>query len=566
MYNLTELGESISTEVLVLGGGIAGCFAAIKAREAGLDVTLVDKGYVGRGGESHQMSGVLTCFDPEQDNYDAWFRECVEASQWVADQHRLDGMIYETRERIRDLENWGATFQKENGKFIRRAGVGHYYARNVVMTRGGFQLMSAVRGEVIRQGVHLIQRVMVTDLLTSDGELPTGGKVVGAIGFDLVRGKFYVFKAKTVIITTGSTRAIAPRLTMPNLSGDGKGMAFRAGCEMRNVELALASLNAVGFNCASGENILVGEGAFFVNARGERFMQKWDPQRVDRAPRAVLTLAMAIEEKEGRGPIYLDATQLSESAYYRIEKAIPIVVGSFDAGGVSLRENRIPYTPAIHDHGPGGIRVDKHDATTLSGLFAAGAASDHAESGASNVIGHGMLSAIGGYRAGVAASRYASGSNEPQLNRAQVERLKKLALAPMERKSLFSHGEVRWELKERLWGDGLLGPLRTESKLKKAIGIIEEAKAEKLPGISARDYHELARVLGLANELLYVELLARCALLRTESRGSHYREDYPQRDDVNWLKWVIAKTDGKKIAVWAERIPFDEYPLKPQIS
>jgi succinate dehydrogenase/fumarate reductase flavoprotein subunit len=310
----------------------------------------------------------------------------------------------------------------------------------------------------------------------------------------------------------------------------------------------------------------VGEGAIFVNARGERFLKKWDPLRVDRAPRALLTLAMAMEEEEGRGPIYLDATHLDEIAYYRIEKAIPIVIKSFETGGLSLRKDKIPYTPAIHDHGPGGIRVDRGNATTIAGLFAAGAASDHCESGASNVIGHGMESAIGGYRAGKSAGEYASEASEVKFKQAQAEQLKERIVAPLRREPVTEHRKIRWELKDSLWGEGLLGPIRNENKLKKAIEIIEEAIENKLPRMGAKDYHELARTIGLENELLYVELLARCALFREESRGSHYRDDYPERDDQNWLKWMVAKTDGKKIGVWAEPIPFEEYPLKPEIG
>ena len=195
--------EVLKTDVLVLGGGIAGCFAAIKAKESGLDVVLVDKGNLGRSGLSPMMSGVLTYFDPAEDNYDEWYKECVEASDWIADQKVLDGMISETTRCIRDMDDWGVKFQKEGDRFIRKPMVGHIHARNILMTNGGLQMMSVVRGEVLRRGARVIERVMATDLLTSDGQLPTKGRVIGSIGFNIRTGKFYIFKAKATVIATG---------------------------------------------------------------------------------------------------------------------------------------------------------------------------------------------------------------------------------------------------------------------------------------------------------------------------------------------------------------------------
>lgn len=554
------LDETISADVLVLGGGIAGCFAAIKARELGADVVMVDKGNVGRSGESHQMSGVLAYFDHEKDDYDVLYRQCVMASEWLADQKRLGGMIAETTDRVRDLERWGVHFQKDRGKFVQKPGLGHAI-RNVVMTHGGFQLMSVLRGEVLRRGVSVVERVMATDLLSSDGELPTWGSITGAVGFHIRTGKFYVFKAKATIIATGSTAAAYLRMSMPNLSGDGKAMAFRAGCETRNREMALFLDTPRDFNCAPGSHILYGEGAILVNASGERFMERYDPERLERASRAATARAIATEEMEVRGPVYLDATHLDEAAHHRIEMAIPIVTRSFAAGGLDLRNDRIPYTFSLGDY-PGGTRAGKDGATILPGLYAAGAASDFAEDGAVNIIGHGMESAIGGYRAGEPAAKYAADTGQLLISESQVRALRQHTFAPMENMVGLSHQEVRKHCLSII-EKGLLGPVRNEKGLKMAIEAAQEISEGEIPKLVAEDYHSLARCIGVGNELLFLEMLARCALLRTESRGAHFREDYPARDNDNWLKWVIAKKMGDGVKVWAEPIPFDEYPLRP---
>lgn len=555
----------MNTDILILGGGIAGCNAAIKAKESILDVVLVDKANLGRSGLSHQMSGVLTYFDPERDSYDEWYKECVEAGEWINDQKTLEGMIYETTDRIRNYDSWGVKFQREQGGFIRKAGLGHVHARNVVMTDGAFQLMSVLRGEVLRRGIRVVERVMVTELLTSDGELPTGGAIAGAVGFNTKNGKFYVFKTKATVIATGSTNSICPVMRVPNLSGDGKSMAFRAGCEMRNIELAYYSEWPRDFNCSSGANILHGEGAYLVNANGERFMHKYDPVRGERATRVVIAHAIASEELAGRGPIYLDATHLDEAAHRRIEMAIPIVVRSFALAGLSLRKDRIPYTSGLSDLGPGGIRVNRSGETSIPGLYAAGAATDHAEDGVDNIIGHGMGSGIAGYRAGEAAAKYVMEIREPTIDERQVKSLKEGMFVHMKRQSGLKYQEVMGHC-IRIWERGLLGPIRNKRGLEEAMSAAQEIMDEEVPKLVARDFHELARSIGLGNGLLLLELLPRCALLRTESRGSHYREDYPTRDDENWLKWVIAKRENNGIRVWAEPIPYSEYRLKPKLA
>lgn len=553
--------ERVKTDVLVIGGGIAGCFAAIKARESGLDVVLVDKGNVGRSGISHQMSGILTYSDPEKDDYDDWFREGVEAGDWMCDQKRLESMFYESTERIRELERWGVTFLKEGGEFLRRHGVGHHHGWIVVMPHGAFQLMSVLRGEVLRRGVRVIERVMATNLLTSDGEVMTSGRIVGAVGLNIRNGKFYIFEARATIIAAGATYIAFPTKFMPNLSGDGRAMAFQAGCEMRSLEFCEWSPLPTSLNCAPGMNILVGEDTHFINAKGDRFMPKWDPVRMERAPRAVVFRAMLTEELEGRGPICWDATHLSEAAHNRIRMAIPIVIRSLAAIGLDFQKDKIPYSYRLHDMAPGGIRVDKDNATNIPGLYAAGSASDHGELGTSTeAVTPGMGSAIGGYRAGEAAAKYTREIEGPTINEHQVRIFKEEVFAPMKRKSGLTHEGVRRNITNI--GEKYFGPIRNDSSLKCAIDAAKEIRENEIPKLIAKDYHELARCIGIGNALLLYELLPRAALLRTESRGPHYRTDYPERDDVNWLKWVIAKKDDNDTKIWTEPIPFQEYRLK----
>lgn len=563
--NETE-ATTIRTDILVLGGGIAGCTAAIKARESGLDVVLVDKGSVGRSGLSPCMSGVLACFDPESDDYDKLYEECIEVGQWLNDQECLEDMICETTERVKEMEIWGAKFQKDSlGKLIRRPTLGQHLQR-VFMVNGGLQIMLALRGEVVRQGVHLVERVMATDLLTSDGELPTGGSIVGAVGFNVRNGRFYIFQSKVTIIATGATLSGLLRCIYPILSGDGNAMAFMAGCEARNIDLTRFDFRLRDFAgpIGPGLHIFGSEGVHFVNARGERFMGKWAPALMERASRALLARAIAIEEREGRGPVFVDATHLDDTSHDRIEKAIPMVIRNLAAAGQSFRTDRVPYTIALFNCGPGGIRINRDAETTLPNLFAAGDATDHGDCGVSPHLGSGMASAIVGNRAGLAAAKRAIEIGGQPVNKSQIKSLKEKIFAPMKRESGISHHEVREQCRVILERN-LLGPFKNQAGLKEAIEYTQEIERQ-IPKITAKDYHELARSIGVRNELLLLELIARCSLLRTESRGIHYREDYQERDDINWLRWVITRKQNYGIDVWSERIPFEKYRLKPKLT
>ena len=383
--------NTIDTDVLIIGGGIAACLAAIEAKRKGVDVVLVDKAHVGRSGNSPLMSGILTMFDADDDDYDSWFRHCFETGQYLNEQDILGQVIEGTTKVVRELQSWGVEFMKKSGKLERYESIGR--GMNVKMAKGGIQMMDVVRGEAIRCGARFVQRVMVVELLTSDGRLPTQGRVVGALGFDLRNGNPHIFKAKATILATGSVALRRYKCLSPFvLSADGIIAAFKAGCQLKNLELTLASYSPADFNIAPGAHLILGQGAYLVNANGERFMERYDAAHMEKAPRTVTAVAIAKERLEKRAPIFLDARHLDSRSHEAIRRGIPIYVKTLERAGLDLAKDPIQYKNSVSPcMGAGGIRIDAKRATTVEGLYAAGSCADHAEDGADNVMGNGIV-------------------------------------------------------------------------------------------------------------------------------------------------------------------------------
>jgi len=560
-------------DVLVVGGGIAGAFAAIKAREGGADVLLADKSFFGRSGCSALASGVYGAYMPG-DDLEAWVKAAC--STPLVNRKLAEKATLRTYELLMEMDQWGVKWIKEGGKIARQfgGGSGLPFRTNTMMGEGGPQMMLTVRAAALRKGIRVVNRVMVTDLLTSDGRHPTGEKIVGAVGLHTRTAEPWVFRAKATVVATGPyLYPYAPAgkgfYGMPvNSSADGTAMMFRAGAVLGKMEFGGGSLRPLEFYCAPALEMLGGLGCRFVNNQGEDILSmggkkgKYSHETTMRGRRSALSNAIVKEMKAGRS-VYLDATHFTPEQHRLVKQVVPIVINNFERGGYDLSKDRIPYCSTFATSSGtsgGGARINGQCETSLKGLYAAGNCSD----GAYISMGQALPgSSVLGAWAGENAAEYVKACGEVMPDSAQVEELTRKILAPLEREKGLSYHEVHAKV-GRLISD-VVDHVLVGKNLAAALEAARAIKGEELPRLAARDPHELAKVNGLNNFVEAFEPALMVLLRRQESRGNVLREDYPEIDNIEWAKFTVCKKENDdKIKIWEEPIPEDEDHLPVQ--
>lgn len=572
--------KEISTDVLLIGGGPAAFLAAIKAREAGAQrVTIVCKAVAGSSGAGMYMMGNIRDWRPEE--CEEVFPILVRQSQFMVDQDWLEYTIKENHKRMEELRRWGVKFLKVRGKEV-RTGMGTFVGGernpNVWVDGGALELLWTLRGQALKAGAHILDRMMVSDLLTSDGKHPSGAEVVGAIGLDVRSGDFCVFRAKATVVTTGG--AIIPRRLPPDLTSDGHGMAIRAGARMRMDTFEFLGGGTLGNATSGTSHVFSSFGTRLVNVfRPEQAEEKdYSPRpalrgtdfNIQKAQEDVVRLEkkdIPSAESYG-GPCWdfgwrADFRECSPKDLQMISRTNPRIMKIFEKLGIEVPEDMVPLIrvplQVEGTNGSGGIGINRDHECSLPGLFAAGTVADKV--GYRNGGLNGAF--VGGAIAGSSAATYAGKKSEPSLIREQVEKLREVVYAPMGVKDGFRPLELRQKIVEAACQAILdKGFVVTEESLKRAIDAIGKLKTEVLPLVVAKDFHQLMKVKELKNMLDVIPLQFKAAILRKESRMLP-REDYPYRDDRNWLKFINSrlKEDGE-IEFWTEDIP--SMKIKPQ--
>ncbi len=560
--------ETVTSDVLVVGGGMAACRAALRAREMGAEVTLIDKAYVSRSGAT-AFTHVMMAPPPKDDSArDAWFGEIIEDSQYLADQPWIEALLEEHAQRIQELEDMGVAFEKTAaGDFNLTIARGQQVGRSIHFD--GAKMLEKLRSAMVQKGVRVLDRVMLTHLLTSDGAYPTAGRVIGATGLHTRSGQLLVFPAKVTVLGTGPFTSALNFNYIDSCTGEGTVAAYEAGAELMEMEFGQhGTINYfAGKLKVIGQSKLQGQGTKIVNRLGERFMEKYDPSLKELSTLALITQAVTKEVLEGRGPCYFDMRHLTEESIEHMRHVLPVLMRGFDNVGIDIRKEPVECAPlcGVMASGSGaGIRVDTNSQSSIPGLYACGNATKLPH-GCSNIAAIPQsYASLSGYRAGENAAREAKTLSPAVPSPAQIRDLQAVDLAPLLRKTAVDGGRVMYEA-FKVIAPARYGMFRRADRIKESLARVREVRDDLLPQVSAVDVHGLAKAIGAGSVTKTIELLLLSALERTESRGPHYREDYPYRDDVNWLKWVVVRNVAGKPLLEAVPVPFDEYPLQPAV-
>ncbi len=546
------------TDVLVIGGGLAGCWAAIRAAQLGKKVILADKAKVARSGASTFINQMLAPTPPSE--IKAWKKEIVERGEYLNDQEWVENVLKEQKDRIQDLADWGVPFERnKDGSLFLKRGRGHGVTGAVLCN--GHSMMDVMRKKAREVGVTIEDRTTITELLTSDGKLPSHGNICGAVGFQTREGTPLAFNAGAVVMTSGQIGSKMRCHFVNNMAGDGVAMAYRAGAELINMEFCTTgniSYFEKRFHSGS-QALLVGMGAKFVNGKGERFMPRYDEAMAERSKLSTLVQAFAKEGVSGRGPCYWDMTGFTTEDIAMIRRLLPTTLRPFDEGGIDVQKTPVECTPVVQvasSCGEGGIRIDANCRATVPGLYAAGAAARNPIHGVYSVAGVNLAFCnVGGYRAGEAAAR------EARLlapSREQMQQSLENTFALLSRTDGPRPDDIVHEF-QRIVIPAKISLFKHENRIKDTLAKLAELN-KKLAGMRAVDIHDLVKAVEAQNLVQMGQLVFLAALERKESRAWHFREEFPYRDDKAWLRWIIVKIgeDGQP-HTWKEPVPFDRY-------
>jgi succinate dehydrogenase/fumarate reductase flavoprotein subunit len=551
-----------SSDVLVIGGGFGGLAAAIRVKEMAPDasVTLVDKQTIGWGGKANKGAGVLWVLSPE-DDLDAFVDYHVnQIGIFLNDQELLRAMAAESWGGVEKLAEWGVKVMKTPSGELDLDRLPSGWSLAAV----DLDMMRPLRAKASRLGVRLVDKTHVVELLKADG------RVTGAAGFNLLDGRMAVFNAKATILANGDCDFGVMRM-WASATGDGIAAAYHAGAEMRNAEFG-NFYDVV--NKGTGIPVVFGFRHLY-NARGEQISSRYMEGPQPDIPISII-LGMEREVLEGRGPLYMDLEEheksMGDGGIFKWNR--PRLKALFAIEDAKARQCGLPPAKRVEaalgftgELSP--VRVDHDMRTTVPGLWAIGDTSyaGSAWAGATEappgrLRGSGLMNALlGALRAAPSVSGSLARTALPSADPAAVARIEESIFAPLCREGGARAEEIIQAVQE------VVVPLkysmrRTRERLEEALARIAAVEA-RLPELGAGDPHELGRCHEARAIVLCAEIGFRAALARTESRGWHYREDYPWRDDANWLRWVIVKKGREGMVVDTEAVPVERFGIRP---
>jgi succinate dehydrogenase / fumarate reductase flavoprotein subunit len=585
--------ETFQHDVLVIGAGGAGLRAAIEASAAGVSVGLVCKSLLGKAHTVMAEGGIAAALAnvDDRDNWKVHFADTMRGGQYVNQWRMAELHAKEAPDRVRELEGWGAVFDRtKDGRILQRNFGGHKYPRLAhVGDRTGLEMIRTLQDHGVHQGIEVYMEHTILSLLKD------GDGVVGAFGYERERGRFKIFRAKAIVLATGGIgRAYKITSNSWEYTGDGHSLAYEAGAEL--IDMEFVQFHPTGMVWPpSVMGILVtegvrGEGGILTNKDGRRFMfdeipQSYRAQTADneeegwrycqgdknaRRPPELLTRdhisrCIVREIKEGRGSphggVYLDIAWIKQklpNATEYIKRKLPSMYHQFkQLADIDITEQAMEVGPTTH-YIMGGIHVDADtQMSRLPGLFAAGECA--AGINGANRLGGNSLSdlLVFGKRAGEFAAKFAKENSLGKIDNQKIDHAARAAVEPFERSGGENPYEVQRDLQEGM--QDLVGIVRNESEMRNALNKIDnlQARADRVGVTGNREYNPgWHTALDLKNLLTVSEAIARAALERKESRGAQFREDYPDKADrFSKVNTMISKAPDGSMRIRLEPLP-----------
>jgi succinate dehydrogenase / fumarate reductase, flavoprotein subunit len=585
--------ETFEHDVLVIGAGGAGLRAAIEASAAGVRVGLVCKSLLGKAHTVMAEGGIAAALAnvDERDNWKVHFADTMRGGQYVNQWRMAEVHAKEAPDRVRELEAWGAVFDRtKDGRILQRHFGGHKYPRLAhVGDRTGLEMIRTLQDHGVHQGIDVYMEHTVLSLLKD------GDRVVGAFGYERERGRFKIFRAKAVVLATGGIgRAYKITSNSWEYTGDGHTLAYEAGADL--IDMEFVQFHPTGMVWPpSVMGILVtegvrGEGGILTNKEGRRFMFDAIPENYRaqtahneeegwrycqggkdaRRPPELLTRdhvsrCIVREIKEGRGSphggVYLDISWIKQklpNAAEHIKRKLPSMYHQFkQLADIDITEQPMEVGPTTH-YIMGGVHVDPDtQMSRVPGMFAAGECA--AGINGANRLGGNSLSdlLVFGKRAGEFAAKFAKENSLGELDNDKIESAAREALAPFDRSDGENPYQVQKDLQDTM--QDLVGIVRNESEMRDALEKINvfRKRAEKAAVTGNREYNPgWHTALDLKNLLTASEAITRAALERKESRGAQFRDDYPGKNEqFAKVNMMIAKAADGSMQVRLEPLP-----------
>ena len=542
--------ETHEHDVLIIGAGGAGLRAAIEGLAQGASVGVVCKSLLGKAHTVMAEGGIAASMGnvDAADNWRTHFRDTMRGGKFLNNWRMAQIHAQEAAERVRELEQWGALFDRtEDGRILQRAFGGHSFKRLChVGDRTGLEMIRTLQDRGVQMGFDVYMECTVTRLLKD------GDRIAGAFAYWRESGRFVIFKAKSIVLATGGIGKIYPVTSNSwEYTGDGMALAYEAGADLLDMEFV--QFHPTGMVWPPGvQGLLVteavrGEGGILRNKGGERFMEKYDPKRMELSTRDVVARAIYTEVKEGRGTEHGGAfLDISHKPAEYVKRKLPSMYHQFlELADVDITKQPMEVGPTCH-YMMGGVRVGAEGGeTTVPGLFAAGEAA--AGLHGANRLGGNSLSdlLVFGRRAGMAAAQHAKLAAAPTVDPDQIQLAEREMLGPFSRKDGENPYALHGELQETM--QDLAGIFRDERDLSQALLDIQEMKERsgQLSISGSRMFNpgwHLCR--DLKSMLTIAEAVTRSAMARQESRGAHSRLDYPE------LRSCLGETKQCDLASW----------------